>query len=350
MTRRSSVLLCCLLLTVPAHAEPDQRDRVDQLRVRPKVKVRNDWAARYQDSRRGPEVTERFSRTVRIGRAGSLDLSNIAGDITITGGGGDDVRIEAVKRARARDESNAQSLLSELRIDVTELPNRVEVRTVYPRNRRNFSGSVDFTVAMPSGANATIHSVSGSLRITNVKGELRAETVSGNVTTTGATRLSVAKSVSGDVDITDAAADGEVTASTVSGSLTARGLKARSIDLNSVSGDVILTNVASDRATVKTVSGNVEYNGSLARSGRYEMSAHSGDVRLTVSGTTGFELEATTFNGDVRSDFPLTLRSGPNEGDRRGRTLNRSIRGSYGDASAIVSLKSFSGDIVITKP
>jgi hypothetical protein len=52
----------------------------------------------------------------------------------------------------------------------------------------------------------------------------------------------------------------------------------------------------------------------------------------------------------VRSDFPLTLRAGSERGgERRGPRLNRSIRGSYGDASAIVNLKSFSGDITVTK-
>lgn len=347
MTGRFFAVLCPVLLAVPGFAASDT---LDAPRVKTKVKVRHEWAARYQDSRYGPEVTDRFSRTVRIGRTGSLDLSNIAGDVTVTGGNGDEVRIEAVKRARSRDESNAKALLDELRIEVTELPSRVEVRTLYPRNRRNYSGSVDYTINVPSGASATIRSVSGDLRITNVRGELRAESVSGNVVTSGATRLSLVKSVSGDIDVTDAAAEGQVTASTVSGDLTARGLKARSLDLGSVSGDVILTDVTSERATVKTVSGNVEYNGPLARSGRYEMSSHSGNVRLAVSGTTGFELEATTFNGDVRSDFPLTLRAGMEPGgDRRGRRLNRSIRGSFGDASAIVNLKSFSGDIVITK-
>ena len=231
---------------------------------------------------------------------------------------------------------------------MVETPNRVEVRTIYPRNRRNYSGSVDYTIAMPSGASATLRTVSGDVRVTNVKGELRAESVSGDMTTAGATQLSLVKTVSGDIQVTDAATEGEVTVSTVSGTLTARGLKARSVDLNSVSGDVLLTNVTSERATVNSVSGNIEYNGALARNGRYEMTAHSGDVRLAITGTTGFELEATTFSGDVRSDFPLTLRYGSEERGRRGRS-SRSIRGSYGDASALVNLKSFSGDIVVTK-
>jgi DUF4097 and DUF4098 domain-containing protein YvlB len=147
------------------------------------------------------------------------------------------------------------------------------------------------------------------------------------------------------VQVTDASTEGEATVSTVSGDVVARNLKARALDLGSVSGDVLATDVTVERATLKTVSGSLEYSGPLARNGRYEMTAHSGNVRLALSGNTGFELEATTFNGDVRSDFPITLHSSPDGDGRR----NRSIRGSYGDASAIVNLQSFSGDIVVTK-
>jgi DUF4097 and DUF4098 domain-containing protein YvlB len=342
MTNRLLILIVAALIAAPSFAgsgtdDPPRRDR-------------RDWAARFQDSRRGPEVTERFNRTARIGQTGSFELSNIAGDVTVTGGNGSEVRIDAVKRARSRDEANAKSLLDELRIEVTELPGRVEVRTVYPQNRRNYSGSVDYTITVPTGVNASIKTVSGDVRVTNVKGELRAESISGNVATSGAMRLASVKSVSGNVEVIDAATESALSISTVSGNVTARGLKARALDLSSVSGDVIATNVTSDRVSAKSVSGNIEYEGPLARAGRYEMNAHSGDVRLAVTSTTGFELEATTFNGDVRSDFPLTLRAGMEErGSRRGPRLNRSIRGSYGDAGAILTLQSFSGNIVVTK-
>jgi DUF4097 and DUF4098 domain-containing protein YvlB len=345
MTTRFLITIVSALLAAPSFAE--------QIKVEPRVKtnvrVRHDWSERFQGSRHGPEVTERFSRTIRIGRTGSFELANVSGNVTITGGNGDEVRIDAVKRARSRDQSNAKALLDELRIEVTELPNRVEVRTEHPRNRRHYSGSVDYTVTVPAGVDTTIKAVSGDVRVTNVKGELRAETISGNVVTSGAARLALAKSVSGNVDVTDATSDSALSISTVSGNVTGRGLKARAVEFSSVSGDVILTNVACDRALVKTTSGNVDYDGPLARAGRYEIHAHSGNVRLGVTSTTGFELEATTFNGDVRSDFPLTLRAGvEGSGSRRGR-FNRSIRGSYGDAGAIVTLKSFSGDIVVTK-
>jgi hypothetical protein len=322
---------------------------VEPIRLKAKAKVREAWSAKYQDSRYGPEVTERFTKSSKVGRDGTLDLQNIAGDIIVTGGNGDEIRIEAVKRARARDDADARQLLDELRIEVIELGNRVEVRTQYPRNRRNYSGSVDYTITMPTGGSATLRSVSGDVRVTNIRGEVRAESVSGNMVANGATRLSLVKTVSGDIDVTNGSSEGEVTVSTVSGDLTARSLKARALDLSSVSGDVILTDVVTDRAMVKTVSGGIEYFGPLLRNGRYEMTAHSGAIRLAVPNTSGFDLEATTFNGDVRSDFPLTLRDSMGDHGKGLGGLNRSIRGSFGDASAIVLLKSFSGDIVITK-
>lgn len=348
MTTRFLITIIGALVAAPSFAE---QDRMAPRNGAPyKDRVRREWSERYQDSRHGPEVTERFSKTVRIGRTGSFELSNVSGNVTVTGGGGDEVRIEAVKRARARDQSAAKAVLDELRIEVTELPNRLEVRTEHPRGRRNYVGSVDYTVSVPTGVDASIKAVSGDVRVTNVKGELRVESISGNVVASGAARLAFAKSVSGDVDVTDAAGESALAIATVSGNLSGRNLKARALELSSVSGNVILTNVTCDRASVKTTSGNVEYDGPLARAGRYEMHAHSGNVRLGVTTTTGFELEATTFNGDVRSDFPLTLRAGiEGGGHRKGLRFNRSIRGSYGDGGAIVMLKSFSGDIVVTK-
>jgi DUF4097 and DUF4098 domain-containing protein YvlB len=136
----------------------------------------------------------------------------------------------------------------------------------------------------------------------------------------------------------------------VSGSVRARGLKARALDLGSISGDVTLLDVSCDRLGAKSVSGNVEYSGTLARNGRYEVNSHSGNIRFTLSGSTGFELTANTFSGTVRSDLPLTI-GGDRDRDagRRRGPGNRSIRGTFGDGSAALTIRTFSGDIVISK-
>jgi DUF4097 and DUF4098 domain-containing protein YvlB len=295
---------------------------------------------------RGPEHTEQFSRTARLGRAGTFDLQNVSGDIVVTGGGGDDVRIDATKRVRHPNEAEAKTILSEITIDVQERSGRVEVRTEYPR-RRNWSGGVDFNVSVPRDANVALRSVSGTMKVTNINGELRAESVSGDIVASSARRLRMVKTVSGDLEISDAEAE-ELTANSVSGDVVLSRLKATGIDAQSVSADLRLTDVETDRASLRSVSGDVEYSGRLRRNGRYELQSHSGDVRVTPADGGGFAVDARTFSGDVRSDFALTLQSLPGNALAPGGR-NRSVRGSFGDSGAMLILQSFSGDIVIVK-
>ena len=296
-------------------------------------------------SGRGPEYTENFSRTVRIGRTGALDLQNVAGDISVTGGGGDDVRIEAVKRVRHPNEAEAKVLLSEIAIEVADRGGRVEVRTEYPR-RRNWSGGVDFTLSVPRDASVALRSVSGTVKVTNINGELRAETVSGDIIMMTAKKLRVAKTVSGDVEISESEAD-ELSLGSVSGDVIVNRLKGNGFDAQSVSGDLRLTDVEIDHASIRSVSGDIDYSGRLARNGRYQFQSHSGDIRVTPADAKGFAIEASTFSGDVRSDYALTLQTSPANSFTPGR--NRSVRGSFGDAGATLTLQSFSGDIVIVK-
>ena len=291
------------------------------------------------------EVTERFSKTAHLDQNGTFDLTNISGNIVITGSSGRDVTIEAIKRVQRPNPNAARALLQMIDIQVAEQANRVEVRTVFPRPR-NFPGSVDFTIGVPDEAHVTLKMMSGNVRATNISGGLRADVVTGNLVVAAARRIEALKSVSGDIEIVDASADDFVTVSTVSGNITVRGLKGRTIQLGTVSGNVRMEDVQSDRLTARAVNGNIDYAGDLARSGRYEFVSHSGDIRLMLSGGTGFEVQANSFSGNVRSDFPVNRRAGAEGG---GGVTPRGIRGVFGDASAMLVLRAFSGNISIAR-
>jgi len=304
-------------------------------------------ARAYQGRNRGPEQSDRFSRRIRIGRDGRLAISNVAGDITVTGGGGEEVSIEAVKHARG-----SRAELDRVHIEVSERPGRVEVRTEYDRNWDDRGGnvSVDYTVSVPASAAVEVKSVSGSVKVSNVQGVVRAESVSGDVVTSATPKVELAKTVSGDVSLDGVTSDGDLSAASVSGSVSARGVKARGLDLGTVSGTITISNAACDRLDSKSVSGTIEYSGTIAKAGRYNINTHSGTIRLTLSGSTGFELTANTFSGNVRSDLPITI--GGSQGGRPERQRfgpGRSIRGTFGDGSASLSLRTFSGDIIIEK-
>ncbi|MEO8075059.1 MAG: DUF4097 family beta strand repeat-containing protein [Acidobacteriota bacterium] len=304
--------------------------------------------ARYQQGRE--EQTDRQTKTVRIGANGELSLGNVAGDIVVTRANGNEVTVEIVKTARARTAGEAREMLGLVEVTVSERQGRADVKTAYPgderrNNRRNINVSVAYTVSAPAGTRLTVSSVSGSIKVTDIKGDLTLNSVSGSVRIASAGHIATAKSVSGNVEIVDTQVDGEIEAQSVSGNVSARKISARQLTLGSISGEITVQDVQCERVESHSISGNVEYSGVLAKSGRYEFQSHSGDVRLTVTGGTGFELEANTFSGELRSDLPLKMDR--SDSDRRGR--QRTLRGVWGDGSAVVNITTFSGNVVIAK-
>jgi hypothetical protein len=302
----------------------------------------------YQ-GRQGPEQSETLSRRIRVGRDGRVSISNISGSITISAASGDEMSIDAVKRTRGD-----RGQLGRVNIVVEEHPGRVDVRTDYgrppfpQRPGRDDMVAVDYTVVVPSGVSLEVYTVSGRIKVDGVRGSTRLGSVSGDISSSNTPRIEYLRTVSGEVSLAGIAHDGSVTVSSVSGNLDLNGVKARSLDLNTVSGEIRLKDAAVERLSAKGLSGGIEYTGALARNARYEVNSHSGNVRFTLADNTGFELDASSFSGAVRSDFPMTIGGTQDIRQRRG-PRRESLRATFGDGSASLTLRTFSGDIVIAK-
>jgi DUF4097 and DUF4098 domain-containing protein YvlB len=343
---RQILITIFALVALSAPASPARAQMLPE-RIRAVVSDRVEIrTTRYQQGRE--EQTSRETKTVKIGADGELSLSNISGDIVVTRTNGSEATIEIVKIARARTADEARELLGLVNVTVTERAGRAEVKTVYPpgdemrrNNRRNVNVSVNYTVAAPAGTRLTINSISGSIRVSDIKGDVSVNSISGTVRVANGGRIAAAKSVSGDVEIIDTQTDGAIEVQSVSGGVTLRKVSARRIDVGSVSGSVAVQDITCDRVEAHSVSGGVEFGGTLAKGGRYEFNSHSGDVRVVLSGATGFELEASSFSGNIHSDLPLKM-----QGDVARR---RSIQGVFGDGSAVLSVTTFSGSVVISR-
>jgi DUF4097 and DUF4098 domain-containing protein YvlB len=326
-----------------------QRERIEQQRERMVERQRE----RVEKRTQGPQETERTTRTLRIGSNGELSLANVEGDIVITRGGGSEARIEIVKTAYARTAEEAREQLKLVEVEVVERANRAEIRTRYPQgeelrrgNRRNINVSVALTAIVPPGTRVRATSVAGSISAKDITGELALETVAGTVRIANGGRVTAAKSIAGTVEVTDTNIDGALSASSASGDIVLRRVKARQLDLGSISGTVVLDDVDCQQVKGQTVSGEVRFAGPLGKNARYELTSHSGTVQVALAGGTGFEVEATSFSGSVRSDFTFdSSSSAPGFGRRR----PGSVRGVVGDGSAVLKLTTFSGNIVISK-
>ena len=317
-----------------------QREREAEQRERQHEQAQN----RGRREGRGVVVDgEKVVQNFRVGDAGSLRVNNLAGDIIVSGGSGGEILVETIKHARGATESEARQQLGNVDSSYQKVGNRVEIETNHVRNSRAW---VDYTISVPAGTAVELRSVSGDIRISNVKGEVRAESVSGDIGATTLARAVSLKSVSGDVEVTSISADGELTLSSVSGDVVAKTLKGRSAAIGTVSGDVALKECVFSQASVQSVSGSIGYVGRLEKSGRYEFKTHSGDVSLASN--EGFDLDASTFSGSLRSDVPLVTRGG-DVNFERGRGPGRWVKAVAGSGGAFVEIKTFSGDIVLTK-
>jgi len=342
----ASVVATAVLAAAPARAQvyPDRIEIKSKVRS---VLSHTAYQRRDRDDSREQD-TERTTRTFRLGSSGSLALGNIAGDITVARGTGSDTTVEIVKTARGRDLADAREQLQLVTVDAVERTgNRAEVKARYPNNddsrrrgRRGVNVSVAYTVTTPAGTSVSIETISGSVRVTDISGEVSATTISGDVRIAGG-RVGTAKTISGTVEVTDAQVDGTLDSSSVSGDVILRRVKARRIEAGSVSGDIKLEDVQADRVSAHTTSASIWMSGPLAKNGHYELKGFSGDVRVVLTGNTGFEVEASSFSGDIRaSDFALTS---------RGRVGSKALNGTYGDGSATLDLSTFSGSIIISK-
>ncbi len=291
-------------------------------------------------SRPSPVVTEPVTHTLRLARDGSLELTNVSGAVTIAGSEGDDVRIHGTKWVRHADPSQARAFLKEMRVLIAERGGTIEVRTQTPQMRRG-SGGVDYTVSLPSRAHVTIRTVYGDVRVTDLQGEVRAEAMSGNVIASSVQRVRALKTIAGDITLTDAQGR-ELTASTVSGNVIVANLRVPTMEIESVSGHVRVTSIESERVRLRSISGDINSRLRLVRGGRYEVHSNSGNIRIIPDSSQGFEVEAQTFSGLVRSEVALRL---PPDGAGRGPA--RTLRGMVGDAGAILWLRSLSGNIDI---
>lgn len=231
----------------------------------------------------------RWSGTLAAGK--TIEIRGVNGAITASATGGREVRVSAVKRARRSDVATVE-------IRVEEHADGVTICAIYPaqrstegcrgesrRNNGNWEENdveVNFTVEVPA----------------NVK--FAGRTVNGNIAATGLTADAEITTVNGDAEVSTR---GMAEATTVNGDVTA------SVGRGDWSGPADFTTV-------------------------------NGSVTVTLPGSVNADVSASTVNGDISTDFPLTV---------RGRFGPRRLTGTIGSGGRSLNLKTVNGSISIER-
>ncbi len=268
--------------------------------------------------------SESLDTTVTLDRQATVDLSLFSGRVNVVGGSGSQAHVRA------------NTSRGDIDFDVG--PGRLRL-SVDPS--RGGPGDATFELTVPTGTRVIVNSLSASISVHGVKGEVDANAVSGSVSVIDAARKVKAESVSGNVEVSQVA--GDVRASSVSGRVQADDVSG-DLETESVSGRISMFGVKSKFVRSGTVSGRISYAGTFEPDGSYEFKSHSGGVLLSLPADVGALVRIETFSGSVDSDFPVTLQ--PNTD---GRGSNRRMEFKIGNGRARIVAESFSGNIKLER-
>lgn len=297
-------------------------------------------------------VQETVTRSIELGPRGIFVLKNIAGQVRITGvADGNTVRFTAIKRVREQNKDAGRALLQNIGVRLTERGGGVEVFT------ENAPGNttptlVDYEIFLPTAAKVTVTNT-GTVSVQNVKGELRAEAFAGNIWLVNVGRVRQAKTYGtpiknmpgGNIVITNAEGEDVNAETTFNATIVVRNVRARNVELRVLNGNIQASSVECDGCEFNSFGGDIEFSGTLRRNARYDVVSNTGNIRMLVDGNVGFDLEAV--GGVVRvPDFQLKSTPSPSATPGSGR----SVLGTYGDGSAIISLRTFTGSVTVAKP
>jgi hypothetical protein len=257
-----------------------------------------------------------------------LTVRNHNGPIDVRPASGSEVELRAEKRARYGNLTDvAFDISTGSRGDVTICSTFRGNDPCDEGDRRSWNNDDDWrrnvtvvmTVLVPRGAQVRVATGNGAVSVERVGGEVSASTGNGRVSvlnTDGAVRVSTGN---GDVQVREV--KGAVRVSTGNGRVTVSTAQGP-VEAHSGNGDIDVRMTA------------------LRPSEDMTFSTGSGDVRVTLPTDYNGELDATTGNGTISSDFDLKL---------EGRMSPRRVRATIGSGGARLRLVSGNGGLELRK-
>jgi|CXWL01.1.fsa_nt_gi hypothetical protein len=237
----------------------------------------------------GPSFEERFDQTVALAAGGEVSISNINGSVKVMTWDRPEVKIEAVKKLRAGNETRAREELARTVIQVEVSAHRVAIET--KANRRGDGGffswlgghsgnsNVTYVVTVPARADVSAETVNGAVVIRDLVGRVKAETINGGIEISGIVGAVDADTVNGGIDV----------------AVTAFGDR-DAISLSTVNGGITLALPATAQASIdaEVTNGGIHCDLPLTREIKKSRRHLQGEI-----GGGGVEIDLDTTNGGI---------------------------------------------------
>lgn len=236
------------------------------------------------------EVKERFEKSYDLGPGGAVSVANVNGAVVVEGWDRDEVRVVAVKKAKASTRARAEEVLDRIDVRVTRSGDRLEIDTRRPSSSNSVfswlfgsgvSGDVSYTVSVPRRTDVEVDTVNGKVLVRGVEGHVEADTTNGGIEM---------EDIRGSVD-----------AGTTNGGIRVRLAEVeagRAMSFSTTNGGIHVTVPRSARVTLdaSTTNGGIDLDGLPAADVRTHGRRH---LKAEINGG-GPRIELSTTNGGIK--------------------------------------------------
>ena len=265
------------------------------------------------------------SETYPIGPGADVDIDVLSGTVTIVAGS------DGVVEVTGTLGDGVESL--EIDGDVDGVYIEVEYDEHYHGKQQV---DTDLTIRVPAGVVLSVETVSASISVDGVTGELDLEAVSGSVDIVTMPAALDVETVSGNISVESAPADSDV--SSVSGKIEIRAAGG-SIDVENVSGKTMIYGGIIDDGDLESVSGDITCHAIPGPDGSLDIETMSGTITLMIDTTLVASFDLSTFSGSIENQV------GPEPTRTSKYTPGKELYFNTGSGGPNISLESFSGSI-----
>ncbi|MGH2592907.1 MAG: DUF4097 family beta strand repeat-containing protein [Anaerolineae bacterium] len=242
---------------------------------------------------------ETVSQSLEASEAPRIVVETFNGQIEVSAGADGKVDAVVTKRGSGFSQSEAEADLKNVEVTMTREGDTVRIIARRTDNRLDAGNSgASFDLSVPAGAALELHTSNGEIVVIGVTGVVAADTSNGRVVVEdGAGRL----------------------------------------DLHTSNGEIEI-DADSAQVTAETSNGQIRFKGSLAE-GDHSFRTGNGEIVITLPSGARFRIDATTSNGQVTSDFPVSVTGGGGDDE---------LRGTAGEDPAVsIEARTSNGDIEI---
>jgi len=266
-----------------------------------------------------------FDRQVPAQPRGAVDISNVSGDVEVSGWVRSEVSVHGELGSGVE------------RVEVTSEGGHTGIKVILPHTSAH-GGDARLQVKIPKDSELNVSAVNANVTTKGVLGVQRLNTVSGDLSAELGGADVELKTVSGNLKLQGHGQPARLRLSTISGDVHLEH-GAGDLEASTVNGTVIVSLDSARSVRAHTTSGNVRLAGKLTRGAELEATSVSGDLEVRASGDGGFAYEVSSFSGDISDCFNAS----PEHTSKYAPGTR--LEGKRGEGAGHVRLKTMSGNV-----